>query len=80
MPSDSRADRLRYWRVGATAVVAAVVACGGGKEAPVRVTVPTGATMRTAAESLKVAEQLDCRRLNVHGTGLDAHGLPVVAT
>jgi hydroxypyruvate isomerase len=36
--------------------------------------------LRTAAESLKVAEQLDCPRLNVHGTGLDAEGLPVVAT
>jgi hydroxypyruvate isomerase len=36
--------------------------------------------LRTAAESLKVAEQLDCPRLNVHGTGLDAQGLPVVAT
>ena len=34
--------------------------------------------LRTAAESLKVAEQLDCPRLNVHGTGLDPHGLPVL--
>jgi hydroxypyruvate isomerase len=43
---------------------------------------PDGAQelLRTAAESLKVAEELDCPRLNVHGTGLDAHGLPVVAT
>ena len=43
---------------------------------------PDGAQelLRTAAESLKVAEQLDCPRLNVHGTGLDGQGLPVVAT
>jgi hydroxypyruvate isomerase len=36
--------------------------------------------LRTAEQSLKVAEQLDCSRLNVHGTGLDGRGLPVVAT
>jgi hydroxypyruvate isomerase len=36
--------------------------------------------LRTAEESLKVAERLDCPRLNVHGTGLDDRGLPVVAT
>jgi hydroxypyruvate isomerase len=43
---------------------------------------PDGAEelLRTAEESLKVAEQLDCPRLNVHGTGLDGRGLPVVAT
>lgn len=43
---------------------------------------PDGAAelLRTAAASLKVAEQLDCPRLNVHGTGLDAQGLPVLAT
>ena len=43
---------------------------------------PDGAAelLRTAEESLKVAEQLDCPRLNVHGTGLDPHGLPVIAT
>jgi hydroxypyruvate isomerase len=34
--------------------------------------------LRTAEQSLKVAEQLDCPRLNVHGTGLDGQGLPVV--
>jgi hydroxypyruvate isomerase len=34
--------------------------------------------LRTAEESLKVAERLDCPRLNVHGTGLDGRGLPVV--
>ena len=41
-----------------------------------------GATelLRTAEESLKVAEQLDCPRLNLHGTGLDGRGLPVVAS
>jgi hydroxypyruvate isomerase len=34
----------------------------------------------TAEQSLRVAEQLDCPRLNVHGTGLDDKGLPVVAS
>lgn len=33
--------------------------------------------LRTAEESLRAAEVLDCPRLNVHGTGLDPHGLPV---
>jgi hydroxypyruvate isomerase len=36
--------------------------------------------LRTAEQSLKVAEKLDCPRLNLHGTGLDGQGLPVVAT
>lgn len=36
--------------------------------------------LRSAEQSLRVAEQLDCPRLNVHGTGLDAQGLPVVAS
>ena len=41
---------------------------------------PDGAEelLRTAEQSLKVAEQLDCPRLNVHGTGLDGQGLPVI--
>src|SRR4051794_40597228 len=34
--------------------------------------------LRTAQLSLEVAERLDCPRLNVHGTGLDGRGLPVV--
>ncbi|MGY1731680.1 TIM barrel protein [Geodermatophilus sp. SYSU D01045] len=34
--------------------------------------------LRTAERSLAAAERLDCPRLNVHGTGLDARGLPVV--
>ena len=34
--------------------------------------------LRTAALSVEVAERLDCPRLNVHGTGLDDRGLPVV--
>ena len=40
---------------------------------------PDGADelLRTAEQSLRVAEQLDCPRLNVHGTGLDDQGLPV---
>jgi hydroxypyruvate isomerase len=33
--------------------------------------------LATAAESLAVAERLDCPRLNLHGTGLDDRGLPV---
>ena len=43
---------------------------------------PDGAAelLRTAEESLKVAEQLDCPRLNVHGTGLDPNGLPMIPT
>jgi hydroxypyruvate isomerase len=36
--------------------------------------------LRTAERSLQVAEQLDCPRLNVHGTGLDDKGLPEVVT
>ena len=36
--------------------------------------------LRTAEESVNAAERLDCPRLNVHGTGLDGRGLPVVAT
>ena len=36
--------------------------------------------LRTAERSLRVAEQLDCPRLNVQGTGLDDKGLPVVAS
>ena len=41
---------------------------------------PDGAQqlLRTAELSLRVAEQLDCPRLNVHGTGLDDKGLPVM--
>jgi hydroxypyruvate isomerase len=40
---------------------------------------PDGAEelLRTAEQSLKVAEELDCPRLNLHGTGLDERGLPV---
>jgi hydroxypyruvate isomerase len=34
--------------------------------------------LRSAEQSLHVAEQLDCPRLNLHGTGLDERGLPVV--
>ena len=36
--------------------------------------------LRTAEQSLRVAEELDCPRLNVHGTGLDDRGLPVLAS
>ena len=43
---------------------------------------PDGAAelLRTAERSLQVAEQLDCPRLNIHGTGLDDKGLPVLAS
>jgi hydroxypyruvate isomerase len=43
---------------------------------------PDGAEelLRTAEQSLRVAERLDCPRLNVHGTGLDDEGLPVLAS
>jgi len=33
--------------------------------------------LRTAEESIAVAERLGCPRLNLHGTGLDDEGLPV---
>jgi hydroxypyruvate isomerase len=33
--------------------------------------------LTTAEQSLRVAEQLNCPRLNLHGTGLDDQGLPV---
>jgi hydroxypyruvate isomerase len=39
-----------------------------------------GELLRTAEQSLRVADQLDCPRLNVHGTGLDDRGLPVVSS
>ncbi len=39
-----------------------------------------GELLRTAEQSLWVAEELDCPRLNVHGSGLDGRGLPVVAS
>jgi hydroxypyruvate isomerase len=40
---------------------------------------PAGADelLRTAQQSVDVAERLDCPRLNIHGTGLDDSGLPV---
>jgi hydroxypyruvate isomerase len=41
---------------------------------------PDGAEqlLRTAEDSLRVADELNCPRLNLHGTGLDGQGLPVV--
>jgi hydroxypyruvate isomerase len=43
---------------------------------------PDGAEelLRTAEHSVRAAERLDCPRLNVHGTGLDDKGLPVIAS
>jgi hydroxypyruvate isomerase len=37
-----------------------------------------GELIRTARESIAAAETLGCPRLNLHGTGLDSKGLPVV--
>jgi hydroxypyruvate isomerase len=34
--------------------------------------------LRTARQSIPVAKALNCPRLNLHGTGLDGQGLPVV--
>ena len=34
--------------------------------------------IRTAKLSIPVAKEINCPRLNLHGTGLDGHGLPVV--
>ncbi len=34
--------------------------------------------LATASQSIPVAKQLNCPRLNLHGTGLDGAGLPVV--
>ena len=41
---------------------------------------PAGADelLHTAQVSLEVADRLGCPRLNVHGTGLDERGLPVI--
>ena len=36
------------------------------------------ALLRTAEQSIEVAKRLSCPRLNLHGTGLDANGLPVM--
>ncbi|MEE4573938.1 TIM barrel protein [Pseudomonas alliivorans] len=36
-----------------------------------------GRLLDSARESLAVAEQLNCPSLNLHGTGLDAEGMPV---
>jgi hydroxypyruvate isomerase len=43
---------------------------------------PEGAEelLRTAEQSIRVADELDCPRLNLHGTGLDDQGLPVVSS
>ena len=61
MCSDARRRAVRHT---ALAVVAATgVACGAGTDAPVRVTVPPGATMRTAAESLSRAGVIGSPRL-----------------
>ena len=34
--------------------------------------------LRTARQSIPVAKELNCPRLNLHGTGLDGKGLPIV--
>lgn len=40
----------------------------------------TRALLATAEQSIEVARQLNCPRLNLHGTGLDSKGLPVRPT
>jgi UPF0755 protein len=45
------------------AVLAAGAACGGGAGAPVRVTIPTGASMRVAADSLSKAGVIRSARM-----------------
>ena len=62
-------------KIGAT--ISSMTGCVRGTLAD-----PAGADelLRTAEQSLRVAEQLDCPRLNVHGTGLDDQGLPIVAS
>lgn len=37
----------------------------------------SAALLETAEESLRMADIIDCPRLNIHGTGLDSQGLPV---
>lgn len=41
---------------------------------------PDGANrlIGTARQSLDIAGRLGCPRLNIHGTGLDSHGLPII--
>lgn len=57
----SRAERSPLpWAVVATLTMAA---CGGSSEAPARVTVPTGATMRTASDSLHRAGVIGSPRI-----------------
>jgi hydroxypyruvate isomerase len=34
--------------------------------------------LRTARQSIPVARELNCPRLNLHGTGLDGQGLPII--
>ena len=43
---------------------------------------PSGADdlLRTAEDSVRVAKRLNCPSLNLHGTGLDGDGLPVIPT
>ncbi len=36
--------------------------------------------LATASQSLEIADRLGCPRLNLHGTGLDGQGLPILPT
>ena len=47
----------------AAASLAAIAACGGGDDAPARVTIPPGASMRVAAESLARADVVGSARM-----------------
>lgn len=34
--------------------------------------------LRTAKKSIEIAKEINCPRLNLHGTGLDGNGLPII--
>jgi UPF0755 protein len=63
MCSDARSNAGRAWRALLAATAAGAIACGSGNDTPVRVMVPTGATMRSAAESLSRAGVIGSPRL-----------------
>jgi hydroxypyruvate isomerase len=90
-PLADRAARLRdlgfdveiwgWWRHDLAALArvgARVVSMTGYRSG--NLTDPDGAAelLRTAAEAIAVARDLGVPRLNLHGTGLDGRGLPVV--
>jgi UPF0755 protein len=65
---------MRVWRLFPLACVVLVAACGGSNGEPVRVTVPRGASVRVAAESLATRGVIANRtwfRLRARMAGLD---------